>query len=469
MRDLKKAQDLVTQSFRVRVTSVILCASLISRVYFTQSDFHLSDAPPMHYDPTQRKKVGLFTWAPDAFHEKLPHEFLDILPASDSSLLNTFGLENICITTVDRRNVSTSTKVTLPSENVSNTPYPQGDSVDLDPRVPQAPPPTDRPGRNHGTPPCKAWNSVSDWAQRNGRDTDTGFDVERGSDVGRADALACVSAGSRTSPSSPSSPTNSCGSGCVEGLSDSDVLMPSPNVATSRASTYTSDESYFGTDTSSIIHTNISSSSSAMVIPPVYYSSPRAVVHSSPQLSLSTLSPCSSAASPADYDSRSVASSPLPTKRPSAQTHSTPTKRAKVIARDDVLPSTSLFPAVRVGGKWAPSLATASEKSMGAVVSAAGSSCKGSSSSRRRAPVRRKAYADPSDPRDVYPCHIEGCGQVCASSGDLGRHMESLAHKTPSYTCFGCGKQYTRTDALKRHHTNTPKCKQQHRDRQSAM
>lgn len=38
-----------------------------------------------------------------------------------------------------------------------------------------------------------------------------------------------------------------------------------------------------------------------------------------------------------------------------------------------------------------------------------------------------------------------------ASKGDLKRHLESLAHKKPSYICERCGGKFTREDALKRH------------------
>ncbi|KAF8181300.1 hypothetical protein BJ912DRAFT_1125846 [Pholiota molesta] len=48
-----------------------------------------------------------------------------------------------------------------------------------------------------------------------------------------------------------------------------------------------------------------------------------------------------------------------------------------------------------------------------------------------------------------------------ASKGDLKRHLESLAHKKPSYICEGCDRKFTREDALKRHklHTCPPSSK----------
>ncbi|KAF8960052.1 hypothetical protein BDZ97DRAFT_1835263 [Flammula alnicola] len=60
--------------------------------------------------------------------------------------------------------------------------------------------------------------------------------------------------------------------------------------------------------------------------------------------------------------------------------------------------------------------------------------------------------------RTPYKCPL--CPNFyAASGGDLSRHLESLIHKTPSYICEvpGCGKAFTRKDALKRHAIKTHK------------
>jgi len=50
-----------------------------------------------------------------------------------------------------------------------------------------------------------------------------------------------------------------------------------------------------------------------------------------------------------------------------------------------------------------------------------------------------------------YPCPHEGCPQVCDRPHDLERHLESKAHKAPSYKCLACSQLFTRQDPLKRH------------------
>jgi hypothetical protein len=53
--------------------------------------------------------------------------------------------------------------------------------------------------------------------------------------------------------------------------------------------------------------------------------------------------------------------------------------------------------------------------------------------------------------RRRYPCPHEGCPQVCERPHDLERHLESKAHKAPSYKCLACSRLFTRQDPLKRH------------------
>ncbi|KIJ62867.1 hypothetical protein HYDPIDRAFT_188792 [Hydnomerulius pinastri MD-312] len=50
-----------------------------------------------------------------------------------------------------------------------------------------------------------------------------------------------------------------------------------------------------------------------------------------------------------------------------------------------------------------------------------------------------------------FPCPHPSCPQICASQGDLSRHLLSLRHTAPSFACLSCGRSYTRADALKRH------------------
>jgi len=50
-----------------------------------------------------------------------------------------------------------------------------------------------------------------------------------------------------------------------------------------------------------------------------------------------------------------------------------------------------------------------------------------------------------------YPCPHKGCPQVCDRPHDLDRHLESKAHKVPSYKCLACSRMFTRQDPLKRH------------------
>ena len=57
-----------------------------------------------------------------------------------------------------------------------------------------------------------------------------------------------------------------------------------------------------------------------------------------------------------------------------------------------------------------------------------------------------------------FPCRIPGCNRVCKTQGDLKRHENILAHKPPSWECRRCHYQFTREDALKRHHKNLPNC-----------
>lgn len=57
-----------------------------------------------------------------------------------------------------------------------------------------------------------------------------------------------------------------------------------------------------------------------------------------------------------------------------------------------------------------------------------------------------------------FPCRVPGCNQVCKTQGDLKRHENILAHKPPSWECRRCRYQFTREDALKRHHKNLPNC-----------
>ena len=82
--------------------------------------------------------------------------------------------------------------------------------------------------------------------------------------------------------------------------------------------------------------------------------------------------------------------------------------------------------------------------------------------SRTKSPVLPRNAGTGLHPRS-FPCIHKGCPQVCNSSGDLRRHLESRAHKTPSYTCLGCSRPpYTRVDALRRHHRSDPKCARRH-------
>lgn len=62
------------------------------------------------------------------------------------------------------------------------------------------------------------------------------------------------------------------------------------------------------------------------------------------------------------------------------------------------------------------------------------------------------ATASFSATQNFFPCTVPGCSHICKSAGDLGRHMESIAHQEPQYGCLGgCGLIYTRIDALRRH------------------
>ena len=80
--------------------------------------------------------------------------------------------------------------------------------------------------------------------------------------------------------------------------------------------------------------------------------------------------------------------------------------------------------------------------------------------SRPTSPVGSQSNTAPSlKPTRSFPCLLDGCTQVCASSGDLHRHQESLRHRIPSYPCSSCGKSYTRSDALKRHLSTKTSCK----------
>jgi hypothetical protein len=65
--------------------------------------------------------------------------------------------------------------------------------------------------------------------------------------------------------------------------------------------------------------------------------------------------------------------------------------------------------------------------------------------------VGRTTHAAPSPTRRRYPCPHEGCPQVCDRPHDLDRHLESKAHKAPSYKCLACSRLFTRQDPLKRH------------------
>ena len=68
-----------------------------------------------------------------------------------------------------------------------------------------------------------------------------------------------------------------------------------------------------------------------------------------------------------------------------------------------------------------------------------------------------------ADRPKYFPCPHDGCNQICKSNGDLKRHLESRAHKAPSYICLGCDFPYTRTDALRRHLKARSECARKHR------
>jgi hypothetical protein len=53
--------------------------------------------------------------------------------------------------------------------------------------------------------------------------------------------------------------------------------------------------------------------------------------------------------------------------------------------------------------------------------------------------------------RRRFPCPREGCSQVCDRLHDLERHLESKAHKEPSYKCEWCSHPFTRIDSFRRH------------------
>ncbi|KAI0059242.1 hypothetical protein BV25DRAFT_1160079 [Artomyces pyxidatus] len=57
-----------------------------------------------------------------------------------------------------------------------------------------------------------------------------------------------------------------------------------------------------------------------------------------------------------------------------------------------------------------------------------------------------------------FRCPEAGCTQVCKTSGDLRRHLQSLTHRAPAFPCDRCGKSFTREDALKRHRVNVRGC-----------
>ncbi|KDQ59167.1 hypothetical protein JAAARDRAFT_57116 [Jaapia argillacea MUCL 33604] len=81
----------------------------------------------------------------------------------------------------------------------------------------------------------------------------------------------------------------------------------------------------------------------------------------------------------------------------------------------------------------------------------------------RRAKSYPKNRASPRDtsrltsPRDdfrderPFPCPFPDCPQRCKSQGDLNRHLQSRAHKTPSFVCHECSTCFTREDARARH------------------
>ena len=79
----------------------------------------------------------------------------------------------------------------------------------------------------------------------------------------------------------------------------------------------------------------------------------------------------------------------------------------------------------------------------------AGRSMQSATSKKTKAP---HPYASPSSTTSHrYPCPHAGCPQVCERAHDLQRHLESKAHKNPSYECEWCSSVFTREDALKRH------------------
>ncbi|KAF7986467.1 hypothetical protein HWV62_31251 [Athelia sp. TMB] len=55
-----------------------------------------------------------------------------------------------------------------------------------------------------------------------------------------------------------------------------------------------------------------------------------------------------------------------------------------------------------------------------------------------------------------HPCHL--CDKICASAGDLKRHLLSARHAEPQFACHKCSQTFTRDDALKRHHSQK-RCK----------
>ncbi|KAI0049940.1 hypothetical protein FA95DRAFT_1556264 [Auriscalpium vulgare] len=79
--------------------------------------------------------------------------------------------------------------------------------------------------------------------------------------------------------------------------------------------------------------------------------------------------------------------------------------------------------------------------------------------SRASTPASRASSASPSaDHAGKFRCPEAGCTQVCKTSGDLRRHLQSLAHRAPAFPCDRCGKNFTREDALKRHRVNVKGC-----------
>lgn len=67
----------------------------------------------------------------------------------------------------------------------------------------------------------------------------------------------------------------------------------------------------------------------------------------------------------------------------------------------------------------------------------------------------------------MWMCPMDGCHHSAALAGDIGRHLQSLAHAedcgVEPHQCFGCNKTYTREDAIKRHHKRDVVCAQKHR------